>query len=588
MIISYPYFQTMEVKGMSVIYRHTYTNSWALIIGINKYKHASHLRYACNDAEALATMLIETYQFPEENITVLLDEEATKANIMSKFLQFADDKVQVDDRIIVFYAGHGHTIRGRRGDIGFLVPYDGTSEDYSTFIRWDDLTRNSELIRAKHILYIMDACYSGLAITRSIQPGSVRFLKDMLKRSSRQVLTAGKANEVVADANGPIAGNSIFTGHLLQALKGYAEKDGVMTANGVMSYVYEKVSNDQYSEQTPHFGFIEGDGDFIFRAPILDSPEDEGKTVDEILVEIPAVLHERSKKSNVEIIDETKEYLTEVKSRIKLDDLVNHELRKVISILNEENFPLQGVSVDSENFVERLNKYEQTVKRIGLIVSCVAHWGEDEQSPIINKILSRLSDGIDLGGGTVLWLKLRWYPLLMIMYYGGISALANENYEYLSRILTTKVKEEHSNESQVIVVRVIKQLTEIYNSFKMIPEHDRYHVPRSEYLFKILQPDLDDLLFLGKSYDELFDRFEIFLALVYADLNPQNRTWGPVGRFGWKYHRTYNIYSEIVREADRLQNNWPPIKVGLFNGSYDRFKSIATEFEKFLRTLSFY
>ncbi|MGG3470780.1 caspase family protein [Neobacillus pocheonensis] len=574
---------------MSVIYRPMYTNSWALVIGINKYKYGGNLSYACNDAIAVATILKETYKFPEENITVLLDEDATKANIMRMFLKLANDKVQIDDRIIIFYAGHGHTMVGRRGDIGFLVPHDGKADDLSTFIRWDDLTKNTELIRAKHILFIMDACYSGLAISRSLQPGSYRFLKDMLKRGSRQVLTAGKANEVVADSNGPIPGHSIFTGHLIQALEGNASNvDGIITANGVMSYVYEKVSKDMYSEQTPHYGFLEGEGDFIFKAPILDNMPEAEEVETDYLVEIPAVLQERSVKTIEDIIDETKEFLSESKSRIKLDDMVNHELRKIVMLLTDEHFPVQGIQVDAENLIERLSKYESNAKGICLITSCIAHWGQDEHAPIINRIMTRLSENNELRGGLDLWLRLRWYPILLVMYSGGISALANENYEFLARILTTKIRDERREDNKEVVLRSISELTPINDAFKMIPEHERHFVPRSEYLYKILQPDLDELLFLGKSYDEIFDRFEIFLGLVYADLYSEQHIWGPVGRFGWKYHRSNNILAEIIKEADSFQETWTPLKAGLFRGSYERFKEIALKFEEFISRLGFY
>lgn len=53
---------------------------------------------------------------------------------------------------------------GVKGEVGYLVPYDADMADYSTFIRWDELTRNAELVRAKHILFVMDACYGGLAV----------------------------------------------------------------------------------------------------------------------------------------------------------------------------------------------------------------------------------------------------------------------------------------------------------------------------------------------------------------------------------------------------------------------------------------
>jgi uncharacterized caspase-like protein len=113
------------------------------------------------------------------------------------------------------------------------VPYDGNPEKLATLIRWDELTRNADLITAKHILFIMDACYGGLAITRALKPGTMRFQKDMLMRPARQVLTAGKADEVVADLGGPLPNHSVFTGHLIEALQGKAESvPGLLTANG--------------------------------------------------------------------------------------------------------------------------------------------------------------------------------------------------------------------------------------------------------------------------------------------------------------------------------------------------------------------
>src|SRR5947208_2370067 len=144
-------------------------------------------------------------------------------------------------------------------------------DDKSKLIRWDDLTRNADIIPAKHILFVMDACYSGLAIQRAGQPGERRFVTDMLQRQSRQVITAGKADEVVADGGGPRGENSIFTGYLLEGLHGKAADDGgVITASNLMNYAYRKVSTDSRSNQTPHFGHIDGDGDFILWQPKED------------------------------------------------------------------------------------------------------------------------------------------------------------------------------------------------------------------------------------------------------------------------------------------------------------------------------
>lgn len=218
----------------SISYSPSYRNSFALIIGINKYLKASPLDYAVNDANAVAAILESDFDFKHNNIKILLDENATKNEIMTAFMSYANSKVTSDDRIFVFFAGHGITQTGKRGEVGFLIPHDGDTGKLSTLIRWDDLTRNAELIQAKHVFFVMDTCYGGLAITRALSSGSMRFLKDMLQRYSRQVLTAGKANEVVADAGGPLPNHSVFTGHLLEGLHGKAATaEDIITANGV-------------------------------------------------------------------------------------------------------------------------------------------------------------------------------------------------------------------------------------------------------------------------------------------------------------------------------------------------------------------
>ncbi len=106
-------------------YKPKYENSWALVIGINKYLKAPPLRYACNDAKAIATVLKKRFNFPKSNITLLIDEKATKDAIAKSFHKYTKELVSPNDRILVFFAGHGHTVTGKRGEVGFLVPVDG-------------------------------------------------------------------------------------------------------------------------------------------------------------------------------------------------------------------------------------------------------------------------------------------------------------------------------------------------------------------------------------------------------------------------------------------------------------------------------
>jgi hypothetical protein len=99
-------------------------------------------------------------------------------------------------------------------------------------------------------------------------------------------------------------------------------------------------------------------------------------------------------------------------------------------------------------------------------------------------------------------------------------------------------------------------------------------------MLSALQPLIEDELFLGKRYEDVFDKFEIMLALVFADLRGgiTHRTWGPPGRFAWKegsFNSNGGPFTRFVEAAKKLGEGWPPLKEGFFQGSAERFAEVA-------------
>ncbi len=578
----------------TIIYKPTYEDSRAIVIGINQYNLASPLGYAKQDAEAFADSLRSRFGFASDKVVLLLDGDATRNNIVSSYLALTGAGVSSDDRVVVFFAGHGCTRTGKRGEVGYLVPVDGNPEDLSTLIRWDDLTRNAELIAAKHILFLMDSCYGGLAVHRNLPPGSARFLKDMLQRYSRQVLTAGKADETVADSGGPRPGHSIFTGHLLDALEGKAsDSNGVISANAVMAYVYDHVAKDPNSHQSPHFGFFDGDGDFIFSAPglaALVSSDGEDK---DVLVQVPAGPMPSDQLTDRQaLVERTKDFLSDPRFRIRLDDLVASEIRAASYAIREDEFPVQTATITPQDIADRLRRYENAISRLTAITMLIARWGNLEHDLLIERTMARLADGTEPRSGKTAWLGLRWYPILLLMYSGGIAALCARNYRAIATLLTTRLEATIGRESQEVVTATVEAILDVdrLELFKQLPGYERYYTPRSEYLFKALQPDIEDLLFLGSSYEGLFDRFEIFYALVSADLKSRKTglIWGPPGRFAWKgRHGGSSPYDAFLQEAKNQGSSWPPLQAGLFSGATQRFHEIATSYAEDLRRMPY-
>ncbi len=574
------------MKNSRFFYEPKYSNSRALIIGIDKYKSSSPLVYAGSDAKVIAEILEDEFAFPKKNITCLIDEAATKTKIMNAYMSFTTEDIDENEKIIVFFAGHGLTKSGNRGDVGFLVPYDANTSDISSLIRWDDLTGYAELISAKHLLFIMDACYGGLAITRNQEPGSARFVKDMLQRHARQVLTAGKHDEVVSDAGGPIPEHSVFTGHLIQALNGNAAtSQGIITANSIMAYVYEKVSSDKDSRQTPHYGYLDGDGDFIFKHPSWDNlSKDNTKDVDELVI-VPSS-NEVSSSESRNKIEVIKRFLADETAYIELHDIVVKEIQRFLSLSSDDHFKVQGIQFSQDEFLERISKYESLISDIASISACISYWGTPSHSQILQKVMSRTTDRLESHNGLVIWLSLRWYPIIILLYSAGIAAIAGQRYDSLANILNAKTLNSDSRNDQGVLINSINKAFLEFNRndlFKNVPGHEKYYVPLSEYLYKLIQPPLDDILFIGKDYESLFDEFEVMLALAIADQRARNgdNVWGPPGRFGWKQWDSDNSpLGRIINTAKKEGEEWAPLNQGLFGKDYDRFIRVAEEYQQ--------
>ena len=244
-----------------------YNKSYAVIIGIDKYPNlppSRQLSYAVRDAQGVEEVLKKYYLF--DKIVTLRDEEATKERIMRLLTSELPKEMGKEDALFIFWAGHGNQEKSDYGDLGYLIPFDGTTEEIYRNITMTDIRDTiSKKLPAKHVFYAMDACYSGLLVTRGMDGKSRRdlsYLKEITKESSRQILTAGGKGEEALDG-GP-GGHSVFTGRLIEALAG--AKDFI-TANELQAVIREKVYSDARARnhtQTPGFGLLYGVGDFVF------------------------------------------------------------------------------------------------------------------------------------------------------------------------------------------------------------------------------------------------------------------------------------------------------------------------------------
>ena len=539
---------------MADILKDSYDEHFALIIGINKYENLNDLEYAVNDAKAIKDILISNFNYKEDNIKMLIDEQATHDNIMDEYYNLAKDTA-INDSVLIFFAGHGSTYSSMDKDKGFLVPCDGTEIKMNTLIGWDRLIGDSELIKAKHIFFIMDACYSGLALLRG-NP-SKRFLKDMVRRPARQVLTAGKADQTVKDSGAP-TNNSLFTGYLLKALGGEAKTEqGVICATSVMNYVYNKVANDPNSRQTPGYGSILGEGDFIFNYDEIFSQTQDLTKDNDILIEIDTRTVNNEMLEEEKLINEIKELLSDNKNYIKITDMVNNQLKIYLSksSLYKENYDVS----DDEKFVKTVELYKKDVDLLLKIVILLTYYGGELYSNLILKIISRIMPKENS-------MYLLYYPLYLVYYVAIVSAIESKNYKVLEDILQLEKYKTISSGSYYdennLLTNTCDNMENLMKDYKVFFPENNYKYPLSEYLYKELQPLIDDFLYVGDEYPELFMSTEILISVFYAMKyyrENEDRVWGPLGRYTYQM-----IYTK--KQIETFPINKIIEKLKLYNG----------------------
>ncbi|MEM6347638.1 MAG: LamG-like jellyroll fold domain-containing protein [Bacteroidota bacterium] len=234
------------------------------VIGINTYERVAKLANARKDATDFVALLEEQYQFEKSRITELYDEAATRRNIINRFRQQIG-KLKEHDNLIIFFSGHGHYDQVLKE--GFWVPVDAEYEAIDTYISYDFLLKVAKAAdKARHVLFIVDSCYSGAVLVR----GRDTHLKRLEKDASRWIIASGR-NEVVPDG---LAGeNSPFAKELLSVLKESAGQ-GIHTLR-LIDRLTENVSWN--SSQTPIGQPLHGvghkGGQFVFR-PRRDEAQD--------------------------------------------------------------------------------------------------------------------------------------------------------------------------------------------------------------------------------------------------------------------------------------------------------------------------
>ncbi len=219
---------------------------FAVIVGIASYNHMPTLKYTDDDAYQIYAFLKspEGGAIPDERISLLIDESATRKNIlfeMEKTFSRADE----NDVIMLYYSGHGLP--------GSFLPID--FDGYNNMLLHEEIKAILEKSHAKHKICFADACHSGslLAMRSPFNAATTNSFFEGFEnaKAGTALFTSSKSEEISMETSGLRQG--IYSHFLIRGLAGEADFDfnKIVTITELYNYVNKNVRAYTSNRQTP-------------------------------------------------------------------------------------------------------------------------------------------------------------------------------------------------------------------------------------------------------------------------------------------------------------------------------------------------
>jgi hypothetical protein len=165
---------------------------YAILIAEEDYNDTTitKLQYPVRDARQLRNTLTTRYTFDPQRVDTLFNR--SREDIVETIIARCKS-LGSNDNLLIFYAGHGDTTHNKLDSVeGYLVPVTAKKGKTSYYISPENIYKALDNSHGKHILVILDACYSGTFTRVEAVPDKsrfIRYLTDILEENKLPVLS---------------------------------------------------------------------------------------------------------------------------------------------------------------------------------------------------------------------------------------------------------------------------------------------------------------------------------------------------------------------------------------------------------------
>lgn len=281
-----------------------------------------------------------------------------------------------------------------------------------------------------------------------------------------------------------------------------------------------------------------------------------------------------------------KKLISDPKHRIELHEILHEETERVRAlIIDMDPHANTDTAKAAKAWMERVENETKTLRDL---FSYGCYFGTEDHAYLWTKSLNRLAT-VPHSNGRQVMINLQLYPAMLVLYAGGVSAIAQGNLYSLRALLSSRCQLPHESETLLITQShgwLIDQ-----NVANTVLELERHHTPLSDRVHDVISATYPQELLVSDDFSNEYDRWEVTLCMAVAhhNLTVNNHEWAPVGRFAWRRQANGNpVIETIGAEIERSQSKWPPLTVHLFGGSKDSAVNAYELVKKQARHVSFF
>ncbi|MBI5174503.1 MAG: caspase family protein [Candidatus Obscuribacter sp.] len=232
-------------------------DKWALIIGISNFQDKNlNLKYPAKDARDFHDFLIKEANFAPDHVKLLVDEKATRANILSELGdKWLPRVANPDDLVLIYISSHGSASDMDIGGVNYLLAHDSQVDSlYASGLPMQDLTRIIKgRVHSDRVVLVLDACHSGAAEaagSKGLYRKGNLDAEAVAQGTGQLVISSSQPSQVSWESKN--YQNSVFTRCLIESLR----KNGSATTLGdafqnLKDRVQEEVLRERGVMQTP-------------------------------------------------------------------------------------------------------------------------------------------------------------------------------------------------------------------------------------------------------------------------------------------------------------------------------------------------